>query len=145
MILSLSGAYATTLTGLIPMLLLSGIANRVVVLLLSSRTGLHSSGIFVMPSSSILQLLAGLLLEIVSVGFRSVSLGVRLLANVAAGHVLTDIVACAKFSVSSSPLISGMAVVPVLRDLGVLAYEIFVSVIQLAVFSALTAVYAEAL
>ena len=42
--------------------------------------------------------LAGLVLEVISVMFRSISLGFRLLANVSSGHILGDIALSVRFS-----------------------------------------------
>jgi F0F1-type ATP synthase membrane subunit a len=44
-------------------------------------------------------LTASIALEVMSVGFRSVSLGFRFLANVAAGHVLGDLVTATRYNV----------------------------------------------
>ena len=51
-----------------------------------------------MPAANIAMLLAAVSLEIVSIGFRSFSLGFRIFANVAAGHVLADIAAAVRYN-----------------------------------------------
>jgi F0F1-type ATP synthase membrane subunit a len=81
-----------------------------------------------------------ILLECISIGFRSFSLGFRLFANVSAGHVLSDILLASRYSPSA-------AAITVLWHFSfpffILVYELLVATIQLGVFISLTAVYAD--
>jgi F0F1-type ATP synthase membrane subunit a len=47
-------------------------------------------------------LLPSILLECISIGFRSFSLGFRLFANVSAGHVLSDILLASRYAVNTA-------------------------------------------
>ena len=93
-----------------------------------------------MSSSSVMIFLCGVFLEALSIGFRSISLGFRLFANVAAGHVLCDIFGAAKFLSSSS--LFGI-VVSSLHVIFLQIYEVGVSVVQTGVFIALLGVYSS--
>ena len=79
-----------------------------------------------------------LFLEAVSVGFRSLSLGFRFLANLSAGHVLSDIVYSVKFKISMVSLLSTAAV-----KIIIFGYEAFVLLVQSSVLVALSLVYAD--
>lgn len=93
---------------------------------------------FSMPAESPLALVVGVFLEILSIGFRSGSLGFRLLANVSAGHVLADIANCARYGPVKGFI--GIFLSSSIQFL-ILSYEIAVSTIQFGVFTALATVY----
>ena len=92
-----------------------------------------------MQSSNVIILFLGIFLEALSIAFRSLSLGFRLFANVAAGHVLSDIAAVGKFGVFSGFI---SVIVNFTHQFLILAYESAVSVVQIGVFLALLSVYA---
>ena len=92
-----------------------------------------------MSSDMFFILFCGIFLEILSLGFRSISLGFRIFANVAAGHVLSDIFGVVRF-VGSSGMLSIIA--SFTHQFMILVYEIGVSCIQIGVFLALVGVYA---
>jgi F0F1-type ATP synthase membrane subunit a len=93
-----------------------------------------------MEVSILVLLIPSILLEVISLGFRSFSLGFRIFANVAAGHVLSDILLVFRYLPSS-----GFAVMVATATFSffILLYEFLVSAIQFGVFLSLTSVYAD--
>tara|TARA_B100000700_G_C14386270_1_gene552650 strand:- start:229 stop:510 length:282 start_codon:yes stop_codon:yes gene_type:complete len=85
-------------------------------------------------------LVPSMLLEMISVGFRSFSLGFRVFANIAAGHVLSDIALVARYVHAKGFL---AVISHSTFSYVVMAYEFVVSCIQLGVFSSLISVYVE--
>ena len=85
-------------------------------------------------------LVPSMLLEMISVGFRSFSLGFRVFANIAAGHVLSDIALVGRYVP-----VNGFLAIIVHSTFSyvIMAYEFAVACIQLGVFSSLISVYVE--
>jgi len=85
-------------------------------------------------------LVPSMLLEMISVGFRSFSLGFRVFANIAAGHVLSDIALVGRYVHANGFF---MLMVHFTFSYVIMAYEFAVACIQLGVFSSLISVYVE--
>jgi F-type H+-transporting ATPase subunit a len=82
------------------------------------------------------------LIELVSNLARSVSLGLRLFANLVAGHTLMAILSSFLFKLfTSSILFSVLTLIPFAVFVGIIGLEIAVSFIQAYVFVLLTASY----
>jgi F0F1-type ATP synthase membrane subunit a len=94
---------------------------------------------FSMPSEILVLHVLGVFLEMLSIGFRSISLGFRIFANISAGHVLSDIAGGLRYAQISSFAGTFASVFHVFA-LGI--YESFVSTVQIGVFVALVSVYA---
>jgi F-type H+-transporting ATPase subunit a len=82
------------------------------------------------------------LIELVSYCARAISLGVRLFANIVAGHTLLNIIG----TMSNKILFSGiigivLVIIPVVLLVALVGLEIAVSFIQAYVFVVLTAIY----
>lgn len=114
--------------------------NRIIELKIISSTKFKSSLIFTLVSNIYVLFLPSLILEVISLGFRSFSLGFRMIANFAAGHVLGDLLFTMNFSffnylitLASNTIIS----------LCHLIYESIVAFIQVLIFSTLIGVYLE--
>jgi len=103
---------------------------------------LHFFSYFV-PSGTPLALVPLLvLIELVSYLARAFSLGIRLFANVVAGHTLMKILATFLYQMFSSTLIIAiLTVIPFTLFLAIVGLEIAVSIIQAYVFSILTCSY----
>jgi F-type H+-transporting ATPase subunit a len=89
-------------------------------------------------------LLAGfvMFLEIVSHCIRPLTLSVRLFANMYAGHVILGIFSIfAVLLLQASGAAKAIAVLPVLLQIAMYAFELFVAVVQAYVFAILTSVY----
>ena len=98
---------------------------------------------FFIPSGTPLALVPLLvLIELISYLARAVSLGVRLFANIMAGHTLMKILSTFLFQMfSSSILVAVLTVVPFALFTAIIGLEIGVSLIQAYVFSILTCSY----
>ena len=81
------------------------------------------------------------LIHTVSEVFRLVSLGVRLFANLLAGHIMILVFYSLIFMLSSVTMIVILAPIIEMGVLAVSAFEIFVAAIQAYIFAILTAVY----
>lgn len=93
-----------------------------------------------MEAVNIALLLPAVFLETISIGFRSMSLGFRIFANVAAGHVLSDIILVARYTTLGSFI--GF-LVQFLFSSAILLYEVAVACIQLGVFLSLISVFTD--
>jgi len=81
-------------------------------------------------------------IEIVSFFVRPLTLSVRLFANMMAGHIILKVVA--SFAVTAAGVGAGYAlfgIFPVMINVGMIAFETLVAVIQAYVFAILTCVY----
>lgn len=130
------------MTNIVTMIGMSTFINRVVEISLSERTGMQSFNLISMHTSMLPLFVAGVWLETISIGFRSLSLGFRFLANIAAGHVMCDLAQCVKFYSFGIFQINLLSVSSILLSMLTL-YELFVACIQCGVYIALTLVYAE--
>lgn len=140
LLLSLSVVSATFVTSIVETLILSAIVLRILEVLLGSVVSARLNQAFCMEISVVMLLVCSAALEIISIGFRSFSLGFRLFANVSAGHMLGDIILVLRFSTCSN-LLTGITQFTFSYFL--LFYESVVALIQTCVFVSLISVYAE--
>jgi ATP synthase subunit 6 len=97
---------------------------------------------FFLPSGAPLELAPLLvMIEIVSYIFRPISLGVRLFANITAGHSLLLIIAGFAWDALKNPIIAILAVFPLLIIVVIFCLELVVAFLQAYVFTVLCAVY----
>lgn len=98
---------------------------------------------FFIPSGTPLALVPLIvLIEVVSYFARAVSLGVRLFANLTAGHTLLKILSTFLYKLfSSSLIVAVLTLIPFTIFLGLLGLEIGVSIIQSFVLTLLTCSY----
>ena len=107
------------------------------------HTGTRALMLFVMPASVIIGMVAFGLLEITSNLFRTVSLSFRLFANVLAGHLILHLVfGMIIYTLYVSALGSLFAV---LLFIALIGLEIGMSLIQVYVFTVLSAAYTHEL
>lgn len=137
--LSLTASTATFITDILKTILFSVAILRLAEVLSVSGNSINSQMLFSMDVVSIFLLVPSILIEIISVGFRSLSLGFRIFANIAAGHVLADIALVSRY-VGITLLLAFWQTV---FSYGILLYEFAVASIQLGVFIALISVYVE--
>ena len=138
--LSLACVSATFVVDILATVILSTTIVRLLESLLVMSRGKNLTLVFCMEVAMLPLLLPSILLETISLGFRSFSLGFRIFANVSAGHVLSDIVLVLRYVPSSSTV---TALTHFLFSYGILVYESLVAAIQLGVFLSLTSVYAD--
>lgn len=107
-----------------------------------ARHGLHFFSFFI-PSGTPLALVPLLvLIEVTSYLARALSLGIRLLANVAAGHMLLKILSTFLYQLfSSSLIVATLTLIPFSIFIALIGLEIAVSIIQAYVFILLTSSY----
>lgn len=83
-----------------------------------------------------------IIIEVISFIARPITLSVRLFANMVAGHVILKLFAIfAAFLVAQGGLLSGVAIVPVVGTMAIVALEFLVAGLQAFVFAILTCVY----
>lgn len=84
------------------------------------------------------------LIELVSYCARAISLGVRLFANIVAGHTLLNIISTMSNKILTSSILGAfIVIIPVALLIGLVGLEIAVSFIQAYVFVILTAIYLD--
>ena len=107
-----------------------------------TKHGLHFFSFFI-PSGTPLALVPLLvLIEVTSYLARALSLGIRLLANVSAGHMLLKILSTFLYQLfSSSLIIATFTLIPFSIFIALIGLEIAVSIIQAYVFILLTSSY----
>lgn len=81
-------------------------------------------------------------IEVISFIARPITLAVRLFANMVAGHVMLKLFAIfAAFLVAKGGAIAGLAIVPILGTMGIIALEFLIAGLQAFVFAILTCIY----
>lgn len=138
--LSLSVASAIFVTDIVRIILLSTVILRLIELGLSTLSGIRGNAQLCMEVSNVILLIPAVLLECISIGFRSFSLGFRIFANVSAGHVLSDIILVARYTTLAGIL---SFLTHFLFSYILVIYELLVACIQLGVFVSLVTVYVD--
>lgn len=82
-----------------------------------------------------------ILIEIISYCFRPISLGVRLFANMVAGHIMVEIFGGFSVLLSKLKFLSVLAAIPLLVNVCLMGFECLVAVLQAYVFTLLTCIY----
>lgn len=113
-----------------------------VTILAVAKHGLHFLSFFV-PAGTPGPLVPLLIcIEIISYVARAFSLGVRLFANIVAGHALLNILAGMLYKIMTFGVIAGIAsLLPLAIFIALVGLEFAVSVIQAYVFTILTMTY----
>lgn len=128
------------LINLINFISFSLILNRIVDINMLSLIKTKTYLLYTIANNNYNLYIPSLILEIISIGFRSVSLGFRVVANFSAGHVLGDLLQIIKYV----PINNSLAFISetILLSIHIL-YENIVATIQLLILCALLAVYLE--
>ena len=134
-------SFAVTASGVVSLVLSVTIFLGVTILALSLH-GLSFFSFFI-PAGTPLALVPLLvLIELVSYLARAVSLGVRLFANITAGHTLLKILSTYLYQLfSGSVLVALLTLIPFAIFLALVGLEIAVSLIQAFVFTLLVCSY----
>lgn len=104
--------------------------------------GLHFFSFLFPPGAPLVLAPLLVVLELVSYCFRAISLGVRLFANMMAGHTLVKILAGFGWSMTKAGgVLAGLALIPYGIVLALLGLEIGVALLQAYVFTILCSIY----
>ena len=107
-----------------------------------SRHGLHFLKLFVPSGVTIWLLPFIVLIEVISFLIRPVTLSVRLFANMLAGHITLKVMAGFVAALLGAGIATWIvAPLPLLANIVLLGFELFVAVLQAYIFTILTCVY----
>lgn len=107
-----------------------------------TTNGLHFFSLFLPPGAPIALAPFLVAIELVSYSFRAISLGVRLFANMMAGHTLVKILAGFGFEMMQKGGLLGVAsIIPVAVIFALTGLEIAVAFLQAYVFTILLCIY----
>lgn len=124
-------------TGFLSISLFYGLVN-----VIFKKHGLKSFKLFLPKGTSLILAFLLIPIEIVSFFFKPLSLGVRLFANIIAGHTLLKVIAGFSWAILyQSTLIFGFSLIPFLSLVFLIGLEVGVGLIQSYVFLVLTCIY----
>lgn len=104
--------------------------------------GLHFFSFLLPPGAPLILAPLLVVLELVSYSFRAISLGVRLFANMMAGHTLVKILAGFSWTMMSvGGIMYAVALIPMAIVFALTGLEIGVAILQAYVFTILTCIY----
>lgn len=107
------------------------------------KHGMHFLGRFLPPGVPVVMAPMIFTLEVISYLVRPVTLGVRLFANMMAGHMVLKVFAYFTLGLLTSGSVGLMAlgILPLAMNVAMIALEFFVAVLQAMIFTILTCVY----
>ncbi len=106
-----------------------------------ARHGLHFLSLFVPKGAPAALLPFLLVLELISFFIRPFSLALRLFGNMLAGHILLKVFAGMAAAVATQGFIAVTGIFPVILNVIIVAFEIFVALLQAYIFTVLSSVY----
>ncbi len=80
-------------------------------------------------------------IEMVSFLIRPFSLSLRLFANMLAGHILLKVFAGMTAAIATSGWVASVGVLPLLLNVAIVGFEVFVALLQAYIFTVLSSVY----
>ncbi|HUY69204.1 MAG TPA: F0F1 ATP synthase subunit A [Alphaproteobacteria bacterium] len=104
------------------------------------RHGVRFFALFAPPAPKVM-LPFMIVVEFLSFVVRPFSLSIRLFANMMAGHILLQVFAGMVASLLAAGWLSGFSVLPLLADVGITGFELFVALLQAYIYAILSAVY----
>ncbi len=134
------GLYTVT-SQLVGNLLLAGTVILVVLITGFVKHGFHFFSLFV--PSGVPMILVPLIsvIEVVSFFVRPFSLSLRLFANMLAGHILLKVFAGMTAAIATSGWLAGVGILPVIMNVIIVGFEVFVALLQAYIFTILSSVY----
>ncbi|NCC02750.1 MAG: F0F1 ATP synthase subunit A [Proteobacteria bacterium] len=120
------------------------IAGSVILVVLATgfiKHGLHFFHVFL--PSGVPGYLAPVIfpIEMVSFFIRPFSLSLRLFANMLAGHILLKVFAGMTAAIATSGWIASVGVLPLILNVAIVGFEVFVALLQAYIFTILSSVY----
>ena len=106
-----------------------------------ARHGVRFLSVFVPKGAPVLLLPFLSLLEFVSFFVRPFSLSLRLFGNMLAGHILLKVFAAMSAAVATAGWAATTSVFPVVLNIIIVAFEVFVALLQAYIFTVLSSVY----
>ncbi|MGD1954263.1 MAG: F0F1 ATP synthase subunit A [Sphingomonadales bacterium] len=107
-----------------------------------ARHGLHFFSLFLPPGTPVFLMPLIVVIEVISFFSRPVTLGVRLFANMTAGHILMKVFAGFIISMAAAgSFVAFLSWLPFVANVAVTALELLVAAVQAYVFALLTCVY----
>lgn len=140
-LLGLVPGFYTVTSQLVGNLLL---AFTVIVVVLATgfvKHGPHFLKIFVPSGVPMILIPLITLIEVVSFFVRPFSLSLRLFANMLAGHVLLKVFAGMTAAVATSGWVASVGIMPVVMNVIIVGFEVFVALLQAYIFTILSSVY----
>ncbi len=140
-LLGLVPGYYTVTAQIIANLVLAGTVISVVLVTGFVKHGFHFLHIFI-PSGVPLPLVPFLgVIECISFFIRPFSLSLRLFGNMLAGHILLKVFAGMTAAIATSGWVASAGVFPVIMNVAIVAFEVFVALVQAYIFTVLSSVY----
>lgn len=140
-LLGLVPGYYTVTAQLVANLILAGTVILVVLGTGFYKHGFHFLHIFI-PSGVPAPLVPFLgVIECISFFIRPFSLSLRLFGNMLAGHILLKVFAGMTAAIATSGWVATAGIFPVIMNVAIVAFEIFVALVQAYIFTVLSSVY----
>ena len=105
------------------------------------RHGFHFLSLFVPAGVPKVMIAPMVIIEFFSFAVRPFSLSIRLFANMLAGHILLQVFAGMVLSLSAAGWLAGLSVLPMVADIAITGFEVFVAFLQAYIYAILAAVY----
>lgn len=105
------------------------------------KHGLHFLHLFTPSGVPMLLLPFISAIEVVSFFVRPVSLSLRLFGNMLAGHILLKVFAGMSAALATAGWVAAVGVFPLIMNVAIVAFEIFVAFLQAYIFTLLSSVY----
>jgi len=105
------------------------------------KHGLHFFMLFVPKGTPIAVAPVLAFIEFFSFSVRPFSLSLRLFGNMLAGHLVLGVFAGFIASLALSGWLAGLSVVPLVADMAIIGFEVFVAFLQAYIYSILASVY----
>ena len=105
------------------------------------RHGFHFLSLFVPAGVPKVMIAPMVIIEFFSFAVRPFSLSIRLFANMLAGHILLQVFAGMVGSLLAAGWLAGLSVLPMVADIAITGFEVFVAFLQAYIYAILAAVY----
>ena len=105
------------------------------------KHGFHFFSLFVPAGVPKIMIPPMVVIEFFSFAVRPFSLSIRLFANMLAGHILLQVFAGMVGSLLAAGWLAGLSVLPMVADIAITGFEVFVAFLQAYIYAILAAVY----
>jgi F-type H+-transporting ATPase subunit a len=105
------------------------------------RHGFHFLGLFVPTGTPAFAAPVMACIELFSFCVRPFSLSLRLFGNMLAGHLMLQVFATLAAGLLTAGWLSGLTIFPLMAEMAIIAFELFVAFLQAYIYSILSSVY----